>query len=135
MYVDIEYAGVHVTANIDNKVIIIAGDSGIGKTFFIKVLNTYFLINGDLRAKIFNVDDLYGVSLDKFRLFIEDFDVLLLDNADIYLTQEMYDCLVSSGKYCIIILHKTYMFNFHDSVFRNVIYEDGVMTLNGGGSK
>lgn len=130
MYISFNYSGVHLVANIKNKITILRGYSGIGKTFFIKILNTYFNLN-DLRSRIFNIVDLYNISINKFKMLIEDYDFLFLDNADIYLIQEMYDCIVDSGKYCIIVLHSSTSFYLHDSEFESLIYEGKLMKLGG----
>ncbi|MDO5150613.1 MAG: hypothetical protein Q4D76_14680 [Oscillospiraceae bacterium] len=86
--------------NLDDTVAILLDDSGTGKTFMFKVLSSYCVIN-QIRCEKFDYSDEHR-NLEYFRNTIGDAEIVLMDNADLYMTQELLDYLKNSGKQVII---------------------------------
>lgn len=115
------------SANIDvtfiNRLNILSGNSGTGKTFLYRALEHFCLINNikykylDFRSAEDTQEQIINICSDK--------DVLLLDNADLYLTESILKELrKDSNKILIICMKDTSRISI-DSASRCYINYDG----------
>ena len=81
------YGGINVTVDFSNKFNIIRQNSGSGKTFLFKILGELCEEQGkkccylDYQAANYSITTLISIC--------NDFDIVCLDNADLYLNQEI----------------------------------------------
>lgn len=115
-----------------DKTCIFLSPSGTGKTFLFNVLLEHLKENG---VNIILVNSTMLSSLGNNitsieKICLEDnVEVVILDNADIYLTQEFLDKLVSSNKLTIISLKDVNRFSFKDFGFYRVKYLDNTLNV------
>lgn len=98
--IDLIFNGVHMNACFSNSVNFLCGDSGTGKTFLMHGIELYCANNGiscqyvDSRARGKSEDYILSMCLGS--------DVVMLDNAALYLTPSLYTKLREHSKYLII---------------------------------
>lgn len=122
-----DYSGISfdVVFEDSDKVCVFLSPSGTGKSFLFNVLTEHFkengigsvLVNSTLLGNLHNdVNAIERVCLDA------DVKVVILDNADLYLTQDFLDALVSKGKTVIISLKDESDLSFSNFGFYRVKY-------------
>lgn len=94
------FNGVTFDASFSSRVNFLRGNSGTGKTFLLKALELY-CNNNDISCQYLDYRARHK-SLEYISTLCGDADVLLLDNADLYLTPEIFNKLRSSGKFMVI---------------------------------
>ena len=92
--------------NFIDKVNILYDNSGAGKSFLLNVLNKYISLSN---SSVFyrNYNNLTG-EIDYSA------DVVILDNADLYLTDEIISCLKTSRCVSVISLHRLFDYKLMD---------------------
>lgn len=125
MNIDWTFKGVsniNLSIDISDKVAILFDDSGTGKTFMFQMLESYFVIN-KIPYEKFN----YGSenkNLEWFKQSMKKAKVVLLDNADLYMTKELFNYLKSSDKQVIISIKHIEKLNFCNNCgFYTVVYD------------
>ena len=122
-----QYSGISFDVSFEDsdKVCIFLSPSGAGKSFLFSVLAGHLrdkgissvLINSVLLENLHNdIDAIEQICLN------QDVEIVILDNADLYLTQNFIDTLVSKGKTVIISLKDASKFSFSDFGFYRVKY-------------
>ena len=122
-----KYSGIlfDVLFEDSDKVCVFLSPSGTGKTFLFSVLTEYLkekgvgsvLINSTLLGNLHNdIGTIKQICLDS------DVKVVILDNADLYLTQDFLDALVSRGKTIIVSLKDESNLSFSNFGFYRVKY-------------
>jgi DNA replication protein DnaC len=86
------YKGIAVEADFKDHINILFGHSGTGKSFLFSVLSNFFRRQG-LACTYVN----YGQvkSIEGILKGIDNLDVLMLDNADLYMSREIFSILVN----------------------------------------
>ena len=101
---------------------ILFGYSGTGKTFLFKALAEYFIEN-DINYIYIDYQGAY-LALDTIKSIVCDRDFILMDNADLYMTAELYDYLKSLNNYKVISLKDTMPLNLENTHIMRVNYKD-----------
>lgn len=89
LMIDSEYSGVSVNAVIDNKLCYFFDESGTGKTFFFSIVKCFCDING-IKCSVLDFNDAQKDE-DVILKDCEKMEVVILDNADLYLSNEILE--------------------------------------------
>lgn len=112
--------------NFLDKLNLIKGSSGTGKTFLFNVIQAYCITEGIscafIDSKVLsngNKDIIYSMCLDK--------EIIILDNADLYLDSELFDKIRKLN--CTVIISKkvTFGLNMENVHLYLVNYERNVL--------
>ncbi len=95
---------IQIDAKFYDKICVFHNDSGNGKTLLMSVIDSY--CNDELDIPCFIVDYRFHNRSAKDIMFaIGNAKVVCLDNADLYMTYDLYDSLLESNKLIIISSH------------------------------
>lgn len=88
------YSGINVTAKLRSRICFFYGQSGLGKTFFFRIVKSVC----SLRGLVCTVMDYNNIekSEEDIISFCKNSDIVILDNADLYLTNHMLRSLNAS---------------------------------------
>lgn len=122
-----EYSGIVFDVDIQDRISLFTGYSGTGKTFAFGAIQEYLISNNisiiyfDYRQMDYTVNQLISLCDNK--------EVIILDNADLYLTQILLDYIIDSNKILLCSIKKPYKYRFR--VFRNyeVEYENNKVAV------
>ena len=90
---DVDYLGVPLSIALEDKFCIFNGNSGDGKTFLFRVIKSLCIPRN---LKCVYVDYNYKDStIDGFAGLFKDADIVCLDNAELYITDELIQLLDS----------------------------------------
>ena len=116
-------SNINLSINITDSVAILLDDSGTGKTFMLEMLESYFVANG-IAYKKFD----YSSENEDTNWFIQGMqkaNIVLLDNADLYMTKELFNYLKSSNKQVIMsIKHTEKLGSFENCGFYTINYDN-----------
>ena len=119
MKIKYNYNGIDVNAELKNKLNIFFDISASGKTFFFRILQLYCKENG-LRYASF---DYKSENTEEAMIaYSKNTKVVILDNADLYLTQNLLDSLLSCADYVLISIKDLTKINIRNSSFLRVRY-------------
>ncbi len=82
-----EYSGIVFDVDIQDRISLFTGYSGTGKTFAFGAIQEYFVSN-NIRTIYFD-DRQMDYTADQLISLCDNKEVILLDNADLYLTQNL----------------------------------------------
>lgn len=115
--------GIHFDVKFSDKINIIRGDSGTGKTFLFNTIESFCVSNSIPYASIDykflasnDVDLIYTHCINK--------DIILLDNADLYLTPELFNKIINLNKTVIISKKSIYGLNASDIHLYSIEYTE-----------
>ena len=98
--IQMNYSNLNVEVNLQNKVTLLWDNSGTGKTFLFSILVSYFQEN-NIPFSLFDYKsserDILSILKQKTPK-----DYLLFDNADLFMTNEIWDEIKSNSAYSII---------------------------------
>lgn len=114
-------SNINLSINITDKVAILLDESGTGKTFMFQMLASYCVIN-QIPFEKFD----YGSENKELSWFIQSMknaSIVIMDNADLYMTPELFEYLKSCGKQVIIsIKHEEAMTSYENCGFYVIDY-------------
>lgn len=115
------------------KISFLEGGNGCGKSFLMIIINDYCDKN-DLACLFINSKShLLCRDSNKTRenilKLINDYDLFLFDNADMYMDNELLSQLKNSGKWAIIAMKQTYQLNMEDTIEYGVEYTKGKIII------
>ena len=125
MKIDFNYGSIEVKADLKDKICVFFDMSGTGKTFLFTMLKSYFL---DAGISFISVDYTSYKILDGYN-FSDDTKVVILDNADLYMTSDMFSKLEKSNKLVIMSIKSIKGLNQRYMGFYNVIYTKDKMQV------
>jgi len=125
---DFTYNSIHISCSLDNGVSVLTGASGSGKSLFLHALAAYLRLH-HVRVALCDASFIHKSSdeiisyckceldIDElFKLFSDDLDskdellesptIVLLDNADLYATNELIKELRDMYDYVVMSLHR-----------------------------
>lgn len=124
MTIDWVYKGVSdisLNINIADRVAIFLDGAGTGKTFMFQMLASYCVIN-NIPYEKFNYSS-ENKDFEWFKLSIKKADIVIMDNADLYMTPELFDYLKSCDKQVLIsIKHPKCLTTYENCGFYKVKY-------------
>ena len=104
MKIDYEYSGIKVNADFKDNVNLLYGMSGSGKTFLFEIIQHYCKEKGIKNALFdFKTEN----TEDNMVAFCKDAGIVLLDNADLYISKELLARFMKECP-CILISLKDY---------------------------
>ena len=122
-----KYKGVSVDAKIIEGISILRGHSGTGKTFFMEAAYAYCQDNNiscimmDYKSR--NLD------AESIKNTCKNMDVVLLDNADLYLTPNLLKDIIKTSKYILICIRHEVNYRKFGRYYYIVKYEDLAINL------
>lgn len=129
MRLDWTYEGdsnINLSINITDSVAILSDDSGTGKTFMFEMLESYFVAKG-IAYKKFDCNS-ENEDADWFIHGMRKANIVLLDNADLYMTKKLFNYLKSSDKQVIMsIKHTEKLGSFENCGFYTINYENNYL--------
>lgn len=96
-------ANIHVDVQIKHTLCLLHDNSGSGKTYLFSLLEYYCLENG-ISYRRFDYNSC-GIPASRLIQDCGNVDILLLDNADLYMTSEFYAYLKGLNKIILISHH------------------------------
>lgn len=118
--------GVYFDVNFIDKINIIKQLSGTGKTFLFKTMNEY--------CKLYDISCLYcdyrfaDFSEQKIFSLCEDYEMIILDNADLYLTTDLFTSLQELNKFIIVSIKSTVGLDMQQAGTYAVKYDEQSLT-------
>lgn len=107
-----KFGAVYIDVNFRNRVNILSGFSGTGKTFLLSFLG-YYCLKNNLCCSKFNSSDLIsgsGEELLKGRIGeLSRADIICLDNADLYLKSDLFNELIEACDKSMIFISMHYI--------------------------
>lgn len=95
-----KYNGIDVTAYFDAELNILVGDSGTGKTLLINAIDLYCL-NNNIKCRMCNYNDI-NLTDKQLLTICNDPDVILFDNADLYIRNDIIKELMNKHKIIVM---------------------------------
>ena len=120
------YGLIKVSVYMPKRINIVRGDSGVGKTFLAKALHQLTLKS--YKVISYGYENYMGISCDQIASLNDD-SLLILDNADIYMTKELQRAVLQSHATCLIFVRDTTFFNSTNAALCKVVYKDKTLTL------
>lgn len=105
--------GIHFDVKFSDKINIIRGESGTGKTFLLKTIES-FCANNSIPYASIDHKFLASNDVDLIYMHCINKDIILLDNADLYLTPELFNKILSLNKTVIMSKKSIYGLNAAD---------------------
>lgn len=125
--IDITFNGIEMHIKFNGKINLLAGYSGTGKTLLMKALILQCTKKGipyrylDYKNK--------GMSEEEIASYCNGAKVIMLDNADLYLTDKLLNEISKSADIIVMSLKQTYMISM-DKVKRYIVnYENMKLEL------
>lgn len=124
--INAKISGVTFDVQVDDNVNILTGYSGTGKTFMFKAITEYLKANG-MKCIYFN-----NTAMNFSEMAIKDAckgkELIIFDNADLYLTQEILDY---ARNICTVIISMKLAFNLKIKPYSiyKISYTDNKLVL------
>ncbi len=110
----------HIDVDLKSKVSFFIGNSGEGKTFFFDLVKNYLLLNG---VKFTAIDHNNYGDPSKLPIVVSGSEVVILDNADLYLTPELLEKIKAVSNSMLISIKNRYMYSMKDAECYVVNYD------------
>lgn len=120
------YGEISVKVSLPQRINIVRGNSGTGKTFLAKVLGQ--LVMKGYEVVSIKFDNYKAISYEKISTF-GDNTLLILDNADLYMSSELQRALLNNAATCLIFTRDTRFFNITNSALCIVNYEGKELSI------
>lgn len=121
---------INVCVSFEKGVSILDGFSGEGKTFLIKLIKSYCKRTGI--SSIYITCDT-GISAESIEKECVNKEVILLDNADLYMTRKLFSYLKSLKNSIVIMsLKRSFLYDSYDCKTYLVCYDNNSITLEEG---
>lgn len=124
MYINHIYNSIHTEININTGINLLSSESGSGKTLLLNLIADYCSKN-NTQYYIINYTNIDQLT----ELFSNTYEIVLLDNADRYITDEILEKLREISKYAIIVLKDDSKVDTRDTSQYLVHYNNLEITL------
>lgn len=125
--ININYQGINVDVQFNHIWNMLSGYSGTGKTFLMQAIKL-FCMKHEISCVYCDYNFL-DKEIDQVKSFCKNAEVVLLDNADLYLTNELFLWLKGSGKFLIVCMKDTSKIDMEDVAEYIVSYENRHITM------
>lgn len=125
MKIDFNYSSINISIDLLDKICVFYDMSGTGKTFLFTILKSYFQVT---KTSYISIDYSNYEVLNNYD-FSGDTKVIILDNADLYMTGDMFSKLEKSNKLVIMSIKSIKGLNQRYMGFYNVIYTKDKMRV------
>ncbi len=112
--------GAIIDAELDAKLNILTGNSGSGKSMLLQALDLYCSRN-DLNWVFCNYHQM-NYAKEKLIDICSNKDVVLLDNADLYITEDILNRILKTSKMVVMSLHDISAVSTNEAAIIQVIY-------------
>jgi chromosomal replication initiation ATPase DnaA len=102
MNISLTFNGINIDVSINSGVNILSGDSGTGKTLLMQAVELYCLQN-DIKYTFLNYR-CNGKNDEQIEALCKNSDLILIDNADLFINEELLSKLRDSSKYILMSL-------------------------------
>ncbi len=99
MEINTQIFPIQIHAAFTDKVCILFGDSGEGKTFFFTALHDYCNLN---EIKLTHFSSMNMSDMDSMLQYAASSDIVILDNADLYVSDKLLRGLLKTSKLILI---------------------------------
>lgn len=120
-----KYYGVEFDIELNDKICLFTGNSGTGKSFAMMAIHKYLVEHGvdvlyiNYKNCNYTVEQIIGLcSVNK---------VIIMDDADLYMTQELYNYIKLNCEQSLICLKDIYRIRRGNCGFYNIIYEGNTL--------
>ena len=121
------YNGLLIDIKLFKRITVLLDNSGTGKTFLFSILIGYFISNSITYGFLdFNTNP--DNALDVIKAY-NNVEFILLDNADLYMTKELWEYINNAKSYFIISIKGGSNIVFSDISICNVSYTPSTLTL------
>ena len=122
-----QYSGINIDCVFENKISLLSGYSGTGKTLLMKATELHCLNNGiSCRYCDFRYREM---SIEQIEKICAGVKVVLFDNADLYLNNKLLDKLKNSAEHIIICMKDTSDIDMFNITRYLVDYENLELTI------
>lgn len=111
--------GIDFSIQFDDRINLLTEQSGTGKTFMLNMMADYLMLKGEPYA-FFSRKTMF-FSQDAMKEACVGKDIIIFDDADLYLTQELLDCASDIGT-VIVSMKSFYTLSFRSCGFYSVEY-------------
>lgn len=122
-----QYNGIDVEAELNTGINLLSGNSGTGKTLLMQVVELYCLENR-IKYTFLNYRNREN-SIDQLSKLCEHSDVIIIDNADLFVTEQLISELKKGSKYILISLKDSTKIDEHNITEFIVHYENMKLRL------
>lgn len=122
-----EYSGIVFDVDIQDRISLFTGYSGTGKTFAFGAIQEY-LVSNNIRTIYFD-DRQMDYTTDQLISLCDNKEVIILDNADLYLTQDLLDSIIDSDKILLCSIKRPYQYRFRVFGKYGVEYENNKVAV------
>lgn len=127
--VDISYNGIRIKAEFSNKLNILTGYSGTGKTLLMSAIDL-FCLNSGISCRLCGYNDM-NLAPQKIIDICKEADVVLLDNADLYLNNEMLQSIKQTAQFVVVSIKDTSALSVSDADEYIVEYSNLDLSIKG----
>lgn len=99
------FNGIDVEAFLKEGINLLSGDSGSGKTLFMQAVELYCLEN-NISYTLLNYRQ-HDKSTKQLEVLCGNSEIILIDNADLFVSAELIKILKKTSKYILLSLHDT----------------------------
>lgn len=122
-----DIGGVECNVLFQRKVNILKGDSGTGKSWLFRLLQSYFVANG---ISYYFVNYLTRSEPETIIAQAKKVQYLLLDNADLYLNSDTIGELLQCDATCIVATRLIKLLDIRKMGFYKVVYKDEALSVS-----
>ena len=119
MKIDFNYDSINVQADLIDNICVFCDKSGTGKTFLFSILECYFEYE-DIKYCSFNYLNYRALENYDF----SGAEVVILDNADLYMSEELFNRLEKSNKLEVMSIRSIGMLEMKNMGFYKICYKD-----------
>lgn len=127
MKINAVFNNINIEANFTGKLNILEGNSGTGKTLLMKAIKLYCLSNSIPYRHLdyTNKDD----TVEQLISYCSKTQIITIDNADLFISDELLEGLCKTAKLIIISLKQTHLISMDKTHTYIVHYENNHLSL------
>lgn len=108
IYINENIGSINVSVKFTDKINLLVGDSGSGKSFLLSLIEEKYSNDDNIHIACFDYKVARNINKDEMIKLAGDNDIVILENADLYMTKDLYQAL-SNDKCIVIASSKNYL--------------------------